>query len=152
MSKARPNKAKPLKRASSDERQDRSRDIDALLDKGHKPADIARAMEKRYGISKRQAERDIQQVKAQRSQYLALNTSDSLRSEHYSKLAHIYQYALQKEDFSTALKVLAFQDQLIDKLTNPGAKENAAVSSSSAISTSDLADLMAALESGGQAG
>jgi hypothetical protein len=124
MSNPKPSKAKPLKRASNDEREDRFRDIDALLDKGHKPADIARVMEKRYGISKRQAERDIQQVKTQRNQYLTLNTTDSLRSEHYRKYAHIYQYALQKEDFPTALKALACQEQLIDKQAKE-AKENA---------------------------
>src|SRR4051812_41978055 len=71
---------KPVKRASCDERQDRLRDIDALFDKGYKPADIARAMEKRHAISRRQAERDIQLVKVQRSQLLSLQTTDSLRS------------------------------------------------------------------------
>jgi hypothetical protein len=140
MSKPKPNKAKPLKRALTDEREDRFRDIDALLDKGHKPADIARVMEKRYGISKRQAERDIQQVKTQRNQYLTLNTTDSLRSEHYRKYAHIYQYSLQKEDLSTALKALACQEQLIDKLARE-ARENTPESEG-------LNGLIAALEKG----
>ena len=137
---------KPVKRASCNERQDRLRDIDALFDKGCKPADIARALEKRYAISRRQAERDIQLVKTQRSQLLSLQTTDSLRSEHYHKLEHLYRYCLQKEDHYTAIKVLALQEQLVDKLPNPGANPHAPVSDPSSISSSELADLLAALE------
>lgn len=123
---------------------DRHRSIEALLDKGYQPADIARAIEQQHCVSRRQAERDIRTVKAQRGDRLLRCPPGELHAEHYHSLKHIYRESLRKEDFQTALKALALQEEIINQYVSTGEKQHA-LSDSARISPDELETLMAAL-------
>jgi hypothetical protein len=141
------NKQKSGKvRATHEEREDRFRDIEALMDKGHRPADIARAISHRYSITTRQAERDIQTVKERRSAYLLLSAPGELRAENYNLLKHLYKQCLQNGEHQTALKALSLQDKMLDKAWNQGDIKNEKSTDSTKIQSEDLANLMATLE------
>jgi hypothetical protein len=93
---------------------ERYRMVENLLDKGVRSSDIARVLEQRYQISRRQAERDIQRVKENRS-LLFTGVVSGHTVQNYHRCEHLYQECLKKGDHQTALKVMAMQEKLVQQ-------------------------------------
>jgi hypothetical protein len=118
----------PKNRATGEEKENRHWDIDSLMDKGVKSSDIMRVLCQKYGISRRQAERDIQLVREKRCTPLTAKRLQELRSENVHILKFILKDSLQKGDYPIALKALEIQEDLIDKYPTTGGKHHDDVS------------------------
>lgn len=93
---------------------ERYRMIESLLDQGVKSSDIARVIERQCQITRRQAERDIQRVRENRS-LLFTGVVSGHAVQNYHRCEHLYQECLKKGDHQTALKVMAMQEKLVQQ-------------------------------------
>lgn len=133
-------------RASQEVREARFRDIEALLDKGLRPANIVRAISFRYGKSIRQVERDIRFVKRRRAECLLLASPDELQAEHYTLGSHIYHESLNVGDYKTALKALALQQKIVESYSSNGGHNHATESDTFPTTPAELEAILGALE------
>lgn len=119
--------------------EERYRSIEVLLDQGYRSSNIACAIEQQYGISLRQAQRDIRAVQTQRAENLLHALPQTCSAEQYYRLDYIYQESIRAGDRLTALKAIEAQKDLIQDLKNGG--KPYAIPHSSRLSEGELDEL-----------
>jgi hypothetical protein len=136
----------PRKSKDSDTPQpaERYRMVENLLDKGVRSSDIARVLEQRCQISRRQAERDIQRVNEIRNLSFS-NMANGLAAQTYHRSEYLYQESVKKGDYQLAAKMITLQTDLMQKHNLKRGGNAYVLSDSTGVPEREVEALLAAL-------